>query len=182
MLDIPVWILALAALLQLGLLLLLYRNSAETLRLMRGGAMPAAGGGVAAVPVSKGERQEAERLATVGTALREKVLSLPPTLLGPGGDGRLRNATLWTAADVAALHPKTPTLKELGEEAAVNAEQALGWLLQQAETVRATPRGRGESYIDFPHDKWGRMHHEALDSLQQLAALGEVLGHLAARK
>ena len=140
MLDIPTWILALAALVQLGVLLLIYRHSAE------------------------------------------KVLSLPATLLGPGGDGRLRSATLWSASDVAALHPKTPTLKELGEQAAVTAEQALGWLLQQAEAVRATPRGRGESYIDFPHDKWGRMHHEALDSLQQLAALGEELGHLAGRR
>ena len=178
MLDIPTWTLALAALVQLGVLLLIYRNGAETLRLMRGGAAHGAGGGVAA-PVSKGERQEAERLATLGSALREKVLSLPATLLGPGGDARLRSATLWTAADVAALHPKTPTLKELGEEHAVNAEEALSWLRQQAQTVRATPLGRGESYIDFPHDKWGRMHHEALDSLQQLSALGEALGHRA---
>ncbi len=180
MLDIPIWILALAALIQLGVLLLIYRNSAETLRLARSGA--GAGGSVAAIPVSKGERQEAERLATVGTALREKVLSLPATLLGPGGDGKLRNATLWTTTDVAAIHPKTPALKELGEETAATAEQALGWLLQQAQTVRAMPLGRGESYIDFPHDKWGRMHHEALDSLQTLAALGGVLGQLVDRR
>jgi hypothetical protein len=164
-------ILLILAVLQLGVLLLLYKQGAETLRLARGGA----GGGVAAVPVSKGERQEAERLATVGTALRQKVLTLPATLLGPGGDGKLRSATLWVPAEVAALHPKTPTLKELGEETAATAEQALGWLLEQAQRVRATPLGRGESYIDFPHDKWGRMHHEALDSLQTLAALGGVL-------
>ena len=173
-------LLLILAVLQLGVLLLLYRNSAETLRLARGGA--GAGGSVAAAPVSKGERQEAERLAMMGNALREKVLSLPATLLGPGGDGKLRSASLWTPADVAAIHPKTPSLKELGEEAATNAEQALNWLLEQAQRVRATPLGRGESYIDFPHDKWGRMHHEALDSLQQLAALGEGLGHLAGRK
>jgi len=177
MLDTTTLLLALAVC-QLGLLFLTYRNSAEALRLARGGA----GGSVAAVPVSKNERQEAERLATVGTALREKVLSLPATLLGPGGDSKLRSASLWTPADVAAIHPKTPTLKELGEEAAVGAEQALNWLLEQAQRVRATPLGRGESYIDFPHDKWGRMHHEALDSLQTLAALGGVLGHLAERR
>jgi hypothetical protein len=164
-------ILLILAVLQLGVLLLIYRNGAEALRLARGGA----GGGVAAVPVSKGERQEAERLATVGNALREKVLSLPATLLGPGGDSKLRSATLWVPIEVAALHPKTPTLKELGEETATTAEQALGWLLEQAQRVRATPLGRGESYIDFPHDKWGRMHHEALDSLQALAGLGGVL-------
>lgn len=178
MLDIPIWVLALAAFVQLGILLLIYRNSAEALRLARGGA----GGSVAAVPVSKGERQEAERLAMVGTALWEKVLSLPATLLGPGGDGKLRSATLWTPSEAAAIHPKTPRLQELGEEAATNAEQSLAWLLEQAQRVRATPLGRGESYIDFPHDKWGRMHHEALDSLQALAALGGALGHLAERR
>ena len=179
MLDTTTLLLILAVC-QLGLLFLVYRNSAEALRLARGGA--GAGGSVAAVPVSKSERQEAERLATVGTALREKVLSLPATLLGPGGDGKLRAASLWTPADVAAIHPKTAALKELGEEAAVSAEQALNWLLETAQRVRATPLGRGESYIDFPHDKWGRMHHDALDALQTLAALGGVLGHLAERR
>jgi hypothetical protein len=173
MLDTTTLLLILAVL-QLGLLFFIYKNGAETLRLLRSGA--GAGGGVAAVPVSKGERQEAERLAKAGTALREKVLSLPATLLGPGGDAKLRAAFLWTPVEVAALHPKTPALKDQGEEAAATAEQALGWLLEQAQRVRATPLGRGESYIDFPHDKWGRMHHDALDALQTLTSLGGGLG------
>ena len=120
MLDTTTLLLILAVL-QLGVLLLIYKNGAEALRLARGGA----GGSAAAAPVPRGERQEAERLATVGTALREKVLSLPATLLGPGGDGKLRSARLWVPAEVAALRPKTPALKELGEETAATAEQAL---------------------------------------------------------
>jgi hypothetical protein len=164
-------ILIVIAVVQLGVLLAIYRQTRQ------GGG----GSGASAPSVPKADKEAARRLADLAAGIREKVLGLPATILGPGGDRRLREAPIWSAADIAALHPTSPALAALAGEAAATAEESLTWLQQRVEAIRATPRGSGQHLIDFPHDKWGQMHHDALDSLQQLAAYGDVLGHLMQR-
>jgi hypothetical protein len=167
MTDTHFWILLVAVLLLFGFTLMTYRTAQQALAVARGeGPAPAA-------KASKAEREAGQRLAAAAKLLREKVQGLPPTILGPGGDGRVRGASLWTAAEIAALKPTVPSLLARSEEAHGKVVAALTWLLAQAEAIRATPRGSAQYLIDFPHDKWGRSYQDASEGLQQLAAIGE---------
>ena len=167
MTDMHFWILLVAVLAQFGFTLMTYRVASEALRVARGEA-PAQ-----ATKTSKAERDAGQRLAAAAAVLREKVQGLPPTILGPGGDGRIRGANLWTPAEIAALKPTVPSLAARSEETHTKVVAALTWLLAQAEAIRATPRGSGQHLIDFPHDKWGRSYQDATEGLQQLIASGE---------
>ena len=170
MTDTLLLILVVAVLAQFGFTVMTYRLAQQALRIARGEAAPSAG------KVSKAEREAGQRLASAAKLLREKLQGLPPTILGPGGDGRIRGAELWTPAEVAALKPTVPSLLARAEEAHGKVVTALTWLLAQAESIRATPRGSAQYLIDFPHDKWGRSYQEASEGLQQLAAIGEAQG------
>jgi hypothetical protein len=169
-LETIVWILVVLAVLQLAFSFHIFGIAQQALRAARGevGAVPA--------KASKPEREAGRRLADAARALHAKVESLPPTILGPGGDGRIRGATLWTAADVTALKPTVPSLVAVSEAPYAKVAAALAWLLTQAEAIRATPRGSAQYLIDFPHDKWGRSYKEAIDGLQQLVTQGEMVG------
>lgn len=164
MLDIPTWVLAAAAALQLLLLFLIYRA-------VRPGAGKSGAGGGAA------DQEDARLLAARARALYAKVDALPLSLLGPGGDKRLREAALWSAADLADLRPRSSFLLSLAKEPIASAEAALQWLLPQAERIRNAPKDQGFHYVDFPHDKWSAMHHQALDALHLLETYGEVAAH-----
>lgn len=155
------WIILVVVLIQLGVSLLTYQKA---------GQAPRGDGAAAPQKVGRSEREAGRKLAEAARALHAKVQSLPPTILGPGGDGRVRGAVLWSAADVAALKPGAG-----GEEAHGKVAAALAWLLQQAESVRATPRGSAQYLIDFPHDTWGRSYKEATDGLQALITQGEMV-------
>jgi hypothetical protein len=122
---------------------------------------------------NRSDRKAAAQLAQRASALLAKVNALPPALLGPGADQRLRDATLWSAAEAAALKDTSPALLHLGAEAFAAVEPALTWLHEKASAIQATPRGRGEYLIDFPHETWRRHHQGALTGLQELVAMGE---------
>jgi hypothetical protein len=168
--DTLLWILVAAALVQFAFTVMTYRLAQQAFRAARGELS------AEAPKASRAERDAGERLALAAKLLREKVQGLPPTILGPGGDGRVRGATLWTPAEIAALKPTVPSLLARAEETHGKVVAALTWLLAQAEAIRATPRGSGQYLIDFPHDRWGRSYQEASEGLQELAAIGEAQG------
>lgn len=170
MTDSLLWILLVAVLVQFGFTLVTYRTAQQALRAARG-ELPAA-----APKASRAERDAGQKLAAAAAALRDKVQGLPPTILGPGGDGRIRGATLWTPAEVAGMKPTVPSLLARSEESFGKVSAALTWLLAQSEAIRSTPRGSAQYLIDFPHDKWGRSYQEATEGLQQLVAIGEAQG------
>lgn len=132
------------------------------------------GGGAGVRGGSAGEVEGARLLAARARALFTKVDSLPHTLLGPGGDKRLRDANLWTAVDVTELRPRSAFLLSLSEEPLAAAESAMQWLQGQAEKIRSASKDQGFHYVDFPHDKWTAMHAQALDGLHLLETYGEV--------
>src|SRR5262245_61322808 len=134
MTDTLLWILVVAVLIQFGFTLVTYRTAQQALSAARGELT------AAAPKASRAERDAGQKLAAAATALREKVQGLPPTILGPGGDGRIRGATLWTPAEVAAMKPTVPSLVARTDEAHGKVAAALTWLLAQAEAIRSTPR------------------------------------------
>ena len=167
MTDTLIWIFAAAAVLQLLSALLIYNAIRGT-----GGSGPAAGSLAA-------ERVAALKLAEQTRAVYAKVVTLPPTLLGPGGDRRLREATLWTPPEVAALRPETPILAACCGEAFIAAESGLKWLLDQASSIRAKPKDQALHYVDFPHETWQANYEQALDGLHLLETYGEVTAKVA---
>lgn len=166
MTDTLIWIFALAAVVQGIAALLIYRS-------VRGGGSAPAAGSLAA------ERVAALKLAEQARAVYAKVVTLPPTLLGPGGDRRLREATLWSSGEVTALRPETPVLASCCGEAFIAAEAALGWLHDQASSIRAKPKDQALHYVDFPHEKWKASYEQALDGLHLLETYGEVTARVA---
>lgn len=170
MTDTQFWILLAAVVVAIGTALYAARTAQTALRLAQGagGASP-----LAAVGANRTDRKAAAQLAQRASALLAKVNSLPPALLGPGADQRLRDAELWTGTEAAALKDTSPALLHLGAEAFAAVEPALTWLHEKATTIRATPRGRGEYLIDFPHETWRRHYQGALTGLQELVAMGE---------
>ena len=157
------------AVLALVVALVANRTAAEALRVARG----ATGAPSASAPLSRSDKKAAAQLAERAKALLLKVNALPPAMLGPGADSKVRDGALWSAAEVAALRDTSPALLEAGAEALATVEPALGWLLERVEAIRATPRGSGQYLIDFPHDTWRRHYQSALTGLQELAARGE---------
>lgn len=172
MTDTIILILFAAAAIALGGSFLAYRTAAEALRVARSGA--AGGAGPMAGGASKADREAAKRLTQRAGALLAKVNAFPPALLGPGADGRVRDSAVWTAAEVAALRELPPQLLQLSGESLAAVEPAMAWLLQMAESIRATSRGSGNHLVDFPHDTWRRNYQAALTGLQELVARGEV--------
>ena len=170
MTDTQFWILLLAVIAAIGTALYAARTAQAALRLAQGGAGAAP---LAAVGGNRSDRKAAAQLAQRAGALLAKVNALPPALLGPGADQRLRDATLWTGAEAAALKDTSPTLLHLGAESFAAVEPALTWLHEKASAIQATPRGRGEYLIDFPHETWRRHYQGALTGLQELVAMGE---------
>jgi hypothetical protein len=173
MTDTIVLVLIAAAAISLGVSLLAYRAATEAVRIARSGAgsggMSLAGGG------SRADRDAGKRLAQRAGALLAKVNAFPPALLGPGADGKVREAVLWTAAEVASLRDVTPVLLRASGESLAAVEPAMAWLLQQGEMIRSTPRGSGQYLIDFPHDTWRRNYQGALSGLQELVTRGEAV-------
>ena len=170
MTDTQFWILLVAVIVAIGIALYSARTARTALRLAQGGAGAApltAGGG------GRADRKAAAKLAERANALLAKVNALPPALLGPGADQRLREAVLWTAAEAAALKDTSPALLHLGAESFAAVEPALTWLHEKASAIQATPRGRGEHLIDFPHETWRRHYQSAVTGLQELVAMGE---------
>ena len=170
MTDTQFWILLLAIGVAIGTALYAARTAQAALRIAQGG------GGSAPLAVGGGnrtDRKAAAKLAERANALLAKVNALPPALLGPGADQRLRDATLWTAAEAAALKETSPALLQLGAEAFASVEPALTWLHEKASAIQSTPRGRGEHLIDFPHETWRRHYQGALAGLQELVKMGE---------
>src|SRR5690348_4279657 len=137
MTDTQFWILLLAVVVAIGTALYSARTAQTALRLAQGGAGAAplaAGGG------GRADRKAAAKLAERANALLAKVNALPPALLGPGADQRLRDAVLWTAAEAAALKDTTPALLHLGAESFAAVEPALTWLHEKASAIQSTPR------------------------------------------
>ena len=161
MLDLPTWIIPAGLAVELVLLILIYRA------VRPGSGSSARAGGQA-------DKEAARLLAARARALYAKVDALPVSLLGPGGDKRLREAPLWSASDVTELRPRSSFLLSLCEEPIASAEAALQWILPQAEKIRSSSKDQGFHYVDFPHDKWSAMHHQALDGLHLLETYGEV--------
>lgn len=166
MTDTLIWVFAAAAVLQLLSAVLIYKA-------VRGGGSGSAPGSLAA------ERVAALKLADQARAVYAKVITLPPTLLGPGGDRRLREATLWNGAEVSALRPETPILAASCGEAFIAVETSLAWLLEQASSIRAKPANQATHYVDFPHEKWKANYEQALDGLHLLETYGEVTAKVA---
>lgn len=166
MTDNLIWILiAVAAVQVLATFLILH--SVSTLR-------TSGGGGAIGT-----ERAAAFKLAEQARAVYAKAVTLPPTLLGPGGDRQLRLATLWTADEVAALRPAGPLLSAACGEIFTSTEGALGWLFAQATAIREKPAGQGAHLVDFPHEKWKTSYEDALDGLHLLETYGEVTAKMA---
>ncbi|MEO6068259.1 MAG: hypothetical protein ABJB33_05030 [Gemmatimonadota bacterium] len=159
--DLPILIFVAAAVVQAMAAILIYRSTRAT----------SGGGGRAGAATDK---EAARLLAARARALYAKVDGLPVSLLGPGGDKRLREAPLWSASDVTELRPRSSFLLSLCEEPIASAEAALQWILPQAEKIRSSSKDQGFHYVDFPHDKWSAMHHQALDGLHLLETYGEV--------
>jgi hypothetical protein len=170
MTDTLLYVLVAAALLQMLAALFILR----AVRTLQGGG--AAPGSLAA------ERVAALKLAEQARVVYAKVITLPPTLLGPGGDRKLREAELWTPAEVAALKPETPVLAATCGEAFIAAEAGLKWLHDQATGIRAKPKDQATHYVDFPHEKWKESYEQALDGLHLLETYGEVTAKVAERR
>lgn len=168
MTDTTYWILLLAVAVAMGTALTAQRTANQALRIARGG-----GGGASGTLLSRADRKAAELLAQRATALLAKVNALPPVLLGPGADGKVREATLWVAAEVASLKDTTPAMAAVIAEPLAAVEPAMTWLLERTQAIRATQRGSGEYLIDFPHDLWRRNHQGAVTGLQEMVARGE---------
>lgn len=170
MTDTIVLVLIAAVAIALGTSLLALRAAQEALRVARaGGGTPfgVAGG------ATRADREAGKRLAQRAGALLAKVNAFPPALLGPGADGKVRDAVLWTASEVASLRDVTPALLQASAQTLEAVEPAMAWLLQQGEIIRASQRGSGQYLIDFPHDTWRRNYQGALAGLQELVARGE---------
>jgi hypothetical protein len=160
-----VWLLSIAVLGTLLLSFLAYRTASEALRVAQAG-----GSGAPAANLSKADRKGAELLAQRASALLAKVNALPPAMLGPGADAKVREAPLWVAAEVASLRETAPALRSQTDEPLSEVEPGMAWLLERVTAIRATPKGSGQYLIDFPHDQWRKNHQRALTGLQELVA------------
>jgi hypothetical protein len=168
--DLPAWIQAAAAVVQAGAAVTIYVVTKDYVKLTR----DIARAGTDQLKFSRlsqlaEDKQRAVALNGRASSLEARVTALPSEITGPA-DRLLRQAALWTPAEIDALQTAASGVLSLAAEAASRAAIDLSWLLDRILEIRAVPPQNGYDYSRFPKEEWQSRRADALLHLRELMA------------
>jgi len=169
--DVPAWLQATAAVVQLGFAFAIYRitksyvtatkeialSTAAQVELLRAGQSRDHGQETAIADLT-------QRVAILQTSLD----SLPSPASQQQADRMVRNATLFSDQDLQALSAAAARLGAATAKTAASAVQHMRWLRDRAEEVRSVPRERGFDWGRFNWSQWAQHYVGAANALQAL--------------
>jgi hypothetical protein len=169
--EIPAWLQASAALVQLGFAFAIYRITKSYVAATKDIALSTA----AQVELLRAgqSRDHGQETAIADLTQRAAILQASlDSLPGPGSqqiaDRMMRDATLFSDNDLDALSAAAARLGAATAETAAEAVQHMRWLRDRAQEVRSVPRERGFDWGRFNWSRWTQHYVGARNALQAL--------------